>query len=842
MITKPCIFWGIDDYASEIVRHFVGSLQHQNRWTDVNVAFDSKGDNPVAEFRNTLVKLRESVRSQNIPDEPRVLLFSASSDPKGKTGLDLLKQVSQALEEILPGSQSMILVALFPPQTVDDREKADSFGYFLELEKIVYEIPFLNLVFVNQLPTDLNSNPAEEDVIDDALCELLSRELTEKDLDNIIQEFGCPAIRNRFAVGGRRCCYSTAGAHKLIYYCNECIKYLETMFQQELFEKGFMDIASISDNKRKLAPIQLRADNFVKNEIAHTESDIRWDQLRLAHGLERLLDFEGMEDQIAGFEQGAWVQVDRAMSEIKQVPESLRKRIRQQFLDHLGASPEYLAGGKLYMEALQGRRIFSPEKEDEKQPSGVNLFGLFMCINPFIQSAQKVLEPHIREVLLQSEVTVNPKENEDFAAWLVRLVDHAKPKIQGLPVATASHANFLLQSAEVMLQHLTKGFLDFPKATELMSDLISRFSEEAEKLRRIVKENRQTRKETEEEGPRLKREYGIFKRILSRKGRTEYKEKEAERRKGIENLDKELDSLRNAFSKMRDLFVELMDNVILPHTIRAMLNQAFREEVEEIAGKFDRFVSAIEESLEETWSQASKITEFTKPTAATVLNKNILDILYKGILDERNMSDLSKESLEFFPPGSESEIKKLSYHGCRDINDHFLAGSGSLLDRMQGFAKKLFKPIQRKDVLDIIEVEGHEAAYKYLKDKIESTKKFLDFAPGFIPSVEEQGKMNSILVVRTAKSIGRRLEAEYQSLLWGEPRFIDNKNDDVIDMTCLIFGFPAFLIHGLSECRERYHDIEEIDSADSADLWPVFGAGVRDQGSGIRRQGLGSNR
>lgn len=194
------------------------------------------------------------------------------------------------------------------------------------------------------------------------------------------------------------------------------------------------------------------------------------------------------------------------------------------------------------------------------------------------------------------------------------------------------------------------------------------------------------------------------------------------------------------------------------------------------------------------------------------------------------MPDLAKKSLEFFPPGSNSEIEKLSYYECWDIKDHYLADPRSLLDRMEGFAKKLFKPIQKKNVLDIIEVEGKEAAHDYLKDKIEKTGKFLDFAPGFIPSV--QGKMNSILVVRTAKSIGKGLESKHQPLLGREPRFIDNKNDDVIDMTCLIFGFPAFLIHGLSECRERYGEMEEIDSADSADLWPVFRAGIGGQGSG----------
>jgi len=203
------------------------------------------------------------------------------------------------------------------------------------------------------------------------------------------------------------------------------------------------------------------------------------------------------------------------------------------------------------------------------------------------------------------------------------------------------------------------------------------------------------------------------------------------------------------------------------------------------------------------------------------------------------MSDLAKESLEFIPPGSDSdsysEIEKLSYHGCQDIKDHFLAGSGSLLDRMESFAKKLFKPIQKKNILDIIEVEGKGAAYKYLKHRIESTKKFLDFAPGFIPFVEEQGKINSILVVRTAKSIGKRLESEYQSkdksLLGREPRFIDNKNKDIIDMTCLIFGFPAFLVHGLSECRARYREMEGMDFAD---LWPEVRAGIRGQGLGVR--------
>jgi hypothetical protein len=819
-MTRSSIFWGIDDYACEIVRHFVAALQDKDSWAAPYVVFEPENEDRIRAFHDAVVRLRESGGRQNISDAPRVLVFSAPFPfvPGAEEKLGLLEKISQTLQVTLPGSQSIILIVLFPPMTADKSEKVGSFKYFLRLEQMVWTIPFLNVVYVNQLSTSLYDNTTPEQVANDPIFECFSRELLDRDMDNIIQGLGSPAIRNRIEVLGRRCCYSTAGSYELIYTRKRCIEYLESRFRYELFQTAFLNDSSLSEDKTQLEIIQNRGDQFIRDEVQRIQPDIPSPPQVARNELEQLLDSEKIADKISNFRQGVLDATRRVSPEIEQVQKSMKEGIREEFLDFLCEAPGHLAGAKLYAEALQGRRLFAYAEENEKQPFGLKLFQELMCTHPLLRSVEELFEPNIKDAISRFDLSVPAKQSEDSAfTSLLEAMEQGKSKIWDLPPGIASHARFLFQSMEAILNHLTQTFIDFSGVTDLTNYLITSFGKECERLRAMIETNRKARREAEEEGNRLKKEYGSLRRIVRSDARQQYNEKEGERRSRLKNLDDEFVSSTQSFDRMRDFFVRLMNNAILPHTVRAMFNQTVKETVVSIGDEFDAFVSIIEKSLREKLDRA-KIQDYTTATASSVLNRRVLNTLYQNILDKREMTDLAVKMLTFVPRLlSDAELEKLSYYKCRNLKDHYIRGSISLLDRMTHYASELFEPIRKLNILDVIELESEESAHQYLKETIEKTRKFLDFAPGFIPLVEQRGSMNSVLVVRTSQDVTEKLKSRYAFLFGQETRFIDNKNPDIIDITSLMFGFPAFLIHGLSECRELYHNAE---GRESGDLWP----------------------
>ena len=97
--------------------------------------------------------------------------------------------------------------------------------------------------------------------------------------------------------------------------------------------------------------------------------------------------------------------------------------------------------------------------------------------------------------------------------------------------------------------------------------------------------------------------------------------------------------------------------------------------------------------------------------------------------------------------------------------------------------------------------------------------KFIDFSPGFLPIVEQSKKMNSMIASRTHKDINTSLEEDYGHLFIEGTQFFNTSDPFIIDLKSMYFGFPAFLIHGLSECRELSMKQEKSVNGDM-DLWP----------------------
>ena len=280
-----------------------------------------------------------------------------------------------------------------------------------------------------------------------------------------------------------------------------------------------------------------------------------------------------------------------------------------------------------------------------------------------------------------------------------------------------------------------------------------------------------------------------------------------------------------SFDSIAQFFVQLINSVILPHTARSILTQCLGEAAEKTALEFDSFVSGIQEPLKANLKSASQITEFAKSTAVTLLNHQGLEVLYHQLVENTDIVCLADAVLKFLPLHlSDAESRQLSYRNCKNLKDHYGCGANCLLDRLADFASEKLKPVRSLNALDIIEVSGRGTANQYLKETVEKLSPvFLSFPPGLIPIAQQGKKMNSVLMVRSDKTINSKLSSVYSFLFGPETHFVDTENPYVIDLSSMTFGFPAFLIHGLSECRELALAREGTDKErnDTPDLWPM---------------------
>ena len=190
MAIRPLLFWGVDSQTAILVKGFVENLKRGVAETAAYRIFDPLGENPLQEFKESIFKFREDLsKTHTLTVEPGVVLLSSAFASKGRDNIELLNGIGEILERALPGDQSFTIIVFFPPQTAQTREKLISYKYFLRFEEIVWNIPHLKNVFVNQFYPDFHHNKGLNSEIPEKLhlntpIELLYRELIDKDLRN----------------------------------------------------------------------------------------------------------------------------------------------------------------------------------------------------------------------------------------------------------------------------------------------------------------------------------------------------------------------------------------------------------------------------------------------------------------------------------------------------------------------------------------------------------------------------------------------------------------------------------------------------------------------------------
>jgi hypothetical protein len=808
------MLWGIDDYAGKIVNYFVKAFEQRFSASEFLKVFEpEKFDDPFQEFQAEVVNLREIGKAHSVEAEPQVVIFSAAFVTTPAEKRSLLKTVSQILGTTLPGSQSLILISLLPHLTSEPQEKIETFKCFLRLEKIAWEVSFLSIIFVNQLSQSILNQTDVGDIAKDPVFELLYRELMDSDLEKFIRGIGDKAIGNRNEVSGRKSCYSTLGTCKLIFHPRECLEYLTTKFQRQFFFHVLNDETTFDE--KQLESIQNRADEFIFSQV-ETQKRKSYESQKIPSGsMAQLPDHDTLRKITVSLERDFNSTADRLEARIRKDQNSVRDEIDQELQKFLAESPGYLGAANLYTSALKGQKIVRSDAETTESPCGLRLFESLVCV----AWPTKILGDFVRSRITKLNLPVDLNREEDLNApqRLREVIKKVASPSDNFPAQNACALDVLTQSTATICNHLENAPGNPEAARILVKSLIAHYAKISESLVQKAKDLREERKRVSEEIQSLKQAYGFIAKSLTK--RREYKDKLENMMDRIKELDDEQMLCGQAYSNMGECFLQMLNRVVLPCITAAVVCHFFTEAVSEAVKKYDDFVSGIERPIGQKWNRVSQLSDRVKPTLHKVLSQEILDIIYKEFVTDRKLSDLAGQVFKFFPLDlPEEELKKLAYYNCHNLSDYFHDGPDSITSRIADFATDLFKSVQDKNILDIMECMGRDGSYNYLKHVIEKTKKILDFSPGLLPLVEQSGNMNTVLVVKTDQEIKSRLKTDYSYLFEPGTQFIDNNDANLIDFTSLIFGFPAFVIHGLSECRELFF---KQAPNDPADLWPV---------------------
>jgi hypothetical protein len=727
--------------------------------------------------------MHERLKSQHLDLEPSVTLLVAAYDQKSIVNLALLAEISQMLRRTLPGAQSIRLVVFFPPSIASEPEKITTYRFFCKLEKMVFSVPFLNIVFVNAISHAIYENADSATVEEEVAQELLYRQVMDTDFDSIICSFGAMAIANKTMIAGRSGCYAMSGACQLVYQRNECLNYLAARLQKDIWNEKLLNIESMEKEPDERRWIQDRSDAFILSQVKKYNHLITG----FISGHPPVQAPDAAVERHSDYTESLSIYLNTIVDQLHKNASATPNEenpVAADFQQFLIDCPGCFAGASLYVDMLAGKRLLGDEELEPLNPSGIDLF------------------------------------QDQFFRAPVLAAAHEKLNKRDSGKTDALSLDFIGECIGIIENHSAVKRIGLADALRMGNALLAVPTEYGKKIASRLEAINHKHAASEDEFKSFEKEIGFWGRTLSK--RTIYKERVAQIKEKIIERDKSSNALHQEYADILNIFMVLFDRVVIPAVVLAFYNERFSGFAQTVIDQFNHYRTELDRVINERWRQASVWTQIELPIRETVLNKALLDALYAQIKKEHPQTN---ETVFIWRPRHlpKDEIKKLTYSRCQNAADYYLAGNRALPDILNDYAIEQIEPVRQMSLLDIIEIGGRQEAYRYLKAHLDLLDKFLDMNSGLMPIAYEGQKAQKMLVIRADESTHQRFapeinrsEYEYNYLFGPETQRIHSSDDTVIDMTCFQFGLPAFVIHGLTECR----DLFKQNTGDVVDLWP----------------------
>jgi len=772
-------------------------------------------DDVVGDLRRCIAAAIEAARARGAAFEPRLGCLLTASAPEAVAGLETLRICCAMLQTMAAGNQSVALVVLVPPPSADDAAKGASFGLFRALEGLVGELPFLDVVFVNQLGYPVGER--DEAGVGNELATLLVRELLDPDLRQRFASLGQTAVGWRARVAGRKACYSTLGSYRLEYRPEDALAHVSARLQREILEQGLLLPALVDDDEH--AAIGARVDSLVRQHLKAIEERIPAAAIIDPGALEGAADSERLGRLLRTLAVDVEGAVDTLAPELRGLVDLIDGWSRRALLDFLPASQAYLAGADAFIEALFGRRHVRDDGV-----AGIAWLWQELCrqpLDPSVDTAvRKVLyvlgQESAREAKLPDEVTLE---------WLARtaaaLARAAGPgdSPEGAP------ARLLAGLAGRLDRWLAESDTQMAAGAEISDRIGELYLGEVVALMGRVAANVAACDDRDRALDALPGRYGLLRRWLTRRSR--YRAELATLAQQRADLGAEYETLQRVLGQTRALLAVLLNELIMPQLLRRGIGARVRRDAEQASAEFDTFVQALKQGVDRCCTQAASAADAQTTTVGSrLLDGERLEALYRKTITRAGivLPQAVDQMLAFIPrSGGAAVTRAHSYRDCLALKGHYLRGADSLLDRLRDYAGQHAAWLSDLDALDVIECQGKDAAARFLVDVAARSRRFLELSPGMLPLVQADGRPRVIFAVRAATTVQGRLAASYGQAFFPEFGFVDWDDPRVLEVNSLIVGFPAFLVHALHEGRRLalVESGEGGNGGEGGDLWPL---------------------
>jgi hypothetical protein len=314
-------------------------------------------------------------------------------------------------------------------------------------------------------------------------------------------------------------------------------------------------------------------------------------------------------------------------------------------------------------------------------------------------------------------------------------------------------------------------------------------------------------------------QYSYWQRVGTK--RAKFHAEQAELQGKVAGIERRQRDLGLSFEGTREILLTMVNQVILPHLPRVRVKERLSQQASATAAEFNRFVESVGNPLKKQANESPSGMETPHPWDESALNERRRELLYKALESGKSMVFHARGALAFTGASRDAGVQP-SYQNCRNLHDHCKAGATSLRDRIDDYASTLLAPLEGADILEIIELDGKDAARHYLLQRASQAASSLGFASGPMPLVD--GILHSTFAVKVLGGADSRLKTEYESVFLPNRTFIDSGRRFSIEIVSLKFGFPAFLMQGLHEARRL---ARAATGEPALDLWPEPPAGVK---------------
>jgi hypothetical protein len=876
----PLILHGTDGESRRIAGLLIERLKDKvpGDWDHLHLL---RADNDYArEFKEALARLADAAHSRGEPTDVECAILFASWRMSWPDAKELLLQTSHLLESLLSRGRSMNVVLLLPPLTAGDAEKNRVLEGFLNLEKLLGDLPILGSVFLHQLSVNLyeqvtemenltsrDSEPAPDgdeavherretetppnrrssalkaqetadaerapDVAGQQdteerqtgalaqrssdLLELLFREFLDTDMIHTIRAVGYHTTRSLEKVRGRRASYSSMGVHTMTYFPDDLVRYLIAQFQYDLFYQGMYDYPSHLESP----PLDLarRARDFLtecERFLTRTHADLKPLQIDPPKGR---MTAEERADAGHDFQREIRQQFALGVERTLSELAPSFKSLDGMFARELGNLLASKPTGLLAGVRLYLEMLAGFDHENSEEWQELELRGI-----------EGIRESFCRVPLVEAMGAYYGHHITTVCRELQLTLRPSEPSghpLVALQTKLDDLSGQLLESCEPWVppvQYLGEslrilaGHLSGQVLDEgAVEDLMDRLASEFERQARFIGESLHRNLEA-----RQSIDAGIrqLKREYGWFGR---------------NLTQ-----REAFRKEKGLLEEQLSRLVreqqlLERTGAAICEYSLQIVTDVVCPHLVRvlLVEGLDAALQKTFDSFEGFMEPLRTRyrelwseASSLLKIDGLQtstVLTEEVADAVFGAIIGGRSwadyaVKLFAFEPEGRGRRPSYRGYTGLHHHYAGGPRTLLDRTADFALATFAGVVAYDILDIVELRGKEGARESLEKALRRTELFPEFSEAMLPQARQSGAMLRVRVVRGSRGVLGKLRERYSDLLGQDDRFIEVLSPNLLDFTTFTFGFPAFLLHVLEGPRNAALDIGDT-SADV--LWPA---------------------